>query len=643
MIKRKYSIPTFAGCSLFLLSSIIQTTAATNTEVISNIPVNSDREAYFGDLHLHTNYSFDAFVFGAQLGPEDGYRFAKGEPITYLGETVKRRAPLDFLAISDHAENIGVFNDIDDPESAIATSPMGALAKKLKQYQGLIPPSEGAQLTGTILKFFHSELPPEFKILPASAWDRMIDYANEYYEPGKFTTFIAYEWTSQSDGANLHRNIIFKGDSAPAPFTAADSSDPQDLWVWLETIRSQGNEALAIPHNGNASNGLMYDWNTLQGKKIDRAYAELRQANEPLSEIAQIKGAGETHPLLSSRDEFANFEIRDVMLASPDQKSKPTGSYVRDALSRGLVLQKSIGINPYKDGIVGGSDLHGGLSISSQEDYAGNIAGANIGPGQPSKEQAKAILSSGENLNQFESLKLKLAAKVPAFVTLDTTSGALTGAWAESNSRESIYAALRRKEVFATSGNRLKVRFFGGWELDKALPKQDNWIQQAYKKAVPMGSDLTPSPQPMSSPNFIVWALKDPNAANLDRIQIVKVWEDAGQQKEKVFDVVWSGDRKANTKSGKVALLSSKIDPVSGEYNENIGATTLMTVWTDPEFDATQLAAYYARVLEIPTPRWSTLLAIKNNLPLPKGVEPTVQQRAWSSPIWYSPNDLPLE
>ena len=375
--------------------------------------------------------------------------------------------------------------------------------------------------------------------------------------------------------------------------------------------------------NGNASNGLMYDWTTIDGKPIDRAYAALRQANEPLTEIAQNKGSSDTHPILSPNDEFSNFEIYDHLLATT-QLSTPQGSYVRDALSRGLVLQRIVGVNPYKYGIEGGSDLHGALSVSSQADYAGNMAGANLGGGRPTKEQAAGVLSGariGDN----------------ALTPLVTTSGNLTGAWAESNTRESIYSALRRKETFATTGTKLKVRFFGGWNLDTALVRQQDWVKTAYDTAVPMGSDLPANTSRATAPSFAVWAVKDPNSGNLDRIQVIKVWEEHNHQKEKIFDIAWSGHRVPDPKTGKVPPVGDTVDLRTAKYTNTIGAAELKAVWTDPEFEPERLAAYYLRVLEIPTPRWSTLLAVQNGLPIPKGVDAAEQQRAWSSPIWYTP------
>ncbi len=606
-----------AACLGFIMSTGLITAKA---EVAQN-PL---REAYFGDLHLHTTYSFDSYVlFGATADPEVAYRFARGEPIEYLGETVRRREPLDFLAVTDHSENLGVFNQLIDPNSYVSKSEMGKALQEAMSVPG-DPKARLKQLWPFFRTHAFEPLPPDLQAVSASAWQREIDFANRFNEPGKFTAFVAYEWSSSYNGANLHRNVIFRGNSAPYPFSSAQSLNPEDLWAWLDKIKAQGFEALAIPHNSNASFGLMFDWVTLDGRPLDRAYAEARQAHEPLVEISQNKGASETHPLLSSRDEFANYEILDRSLVST-KFSPPPGSYVRDALSRGLVLERKLGVNPFKYGMVGASDLHGTLQVSNQEDYAGNAGGANLGGGRPTKEQARAILTNnGDGAAVMDAQIL-------------TTAGNLTGAWAESNTRDSIYDALRRRETFATTGTRLRVRVFGGWTLAKNLFDHSDWVKTAYADGVPMGSDLPANATGAVSPRFAVWAAKDPNGANLDRIQIIKVWEEDGRQQEKVFDVAWSGHRMINRTTGKLPAVGNTVNLHTGAYTNSIGAAQLQAVWSDPEFNKARLAAYYVRALEIPTPRWSTLLAIKNQLPIPTTVPASEQQRAWSSPIWYTP------
>ena len=580
---------------------------------------NPDRDAYFGDLHLHTTYSFDAYVLmGTKVTPDETYRFAKGEPIAYLGGTIQKKQPLDFLAITDHSENVGVFNQLDDPNSDFSKSYIGKIAAKggvkafsqLSDYLLNGKPLPGVDYRGEVSR---------------STWQRLQDAANAANEPGKFTAFIAYEWTSMIDGANLHRNVIFKGDHAPFPFTSTDSRDPEDLWRWLEQIRKQGYEAIAIPHNANASNGMMYDWNTVDGKPIDEAYAQLRANNEILSEITQNKGSSDTHPALSTNDEFANYEIFDHLLIGP-QKSKPEGSYVRDELGRGLILRAKLGINPYKDGIEGSSDLHSGLPVSTAEEYGG-IGSVNIGSARLSKQQVAQALGYLKDDNAI-SATLKPVVLSP---------GALTGAWAESNTRGSIYAAFRRKETFATSGSRLKVRFFGGWALGQNAFGQKDWVRYAYDHGVPMGGDLPARPAGARAPSFAVWAVKDPNGGNLDRIQVIKVYVENGERKEHIFDVAWAGARRPGP-DGKLPKVGDTVDLKTGAYANTIGAAELKTVWKDPTFKAAEAAVYYLRVLEIPTPRWSTLQAIQAGLPISKDVPSSIQQRAWSSPIWYDPS-----
>jgi len=579
------------------------------------IKVNPDREAYFGDLHLHTTNSFDAYVLmGTKTTPEEAYAFAKGDTINYLGQPVKRSEPLDFLAVTDHSENIGVFNQLDDPTSAFSLSEIGKLAHA-GGYENFF------KLVGLLSG---KRLGPDNERVAASTWARNIAAANNAYEPGKFTTFVAYEWTSMPSGENLHRNVIFRGASAPSPFTAQDSTDPQDLWTWLSKIRSQGYDALAIAHNGNASNGLMYDWTTLKGRPIDEGYAELRVANEPLSEVAQNKGTSETHPALSSNDEFAGYEIFDHLLLG-NLASKPQGSYWRDALGRGLVIQRKIGVNPYKDGAVGAGDLHSGLSVNTAEEYGGT-ASANLGGGKPA-DRAAAARAIGVG-GQPTGSALQPQVLSPA---------ALTGVWAESNTREAIFDALRRKETYATSGSHIKLRFFGGWGFTPGLQHAANWVHTAYQRGVPMGGDL-PAAQG-TAPSFAVEAIKDPKRGNLDRIQIVKLWQVGGKQQERIFDIAWAGSRRIDPKTGKLPAIGTTVNVQTGTYSNTIGAARLATVWTDPSFRAANNAVYYVRVLEIPTPRWTTIRALQYGLPLPQDVPATIQQRAWSSPIWYNPQD----
>jgi uncharacterized protein DUF3604 len=583
----------------------------------------ADRQPYYGDLHLHTAYSFDAYVlFGTQVDPDAAYRFARGESVTLLGGSVRRNEPLDFLAVTDHSENIGVFNSLDDPNSELSRSEAGQAfkANPVKTFFDAV--SNGKFASGKLLEGVKGT-----KQLSESAWAREMEAANRNYRPGIFTTFIAYEWTSMPDGQNLHRNVVFRGEKAPNPFTSVDSPKPEDLWAWLDKIRQQGYEALAIPHNSNASNGLMFDWNDSYGRPIDQAYAEQRASDEPLVEIAQNKGASETHPVLSPNDEFGNFEFYDHLLTSP-KKSKPEGSYVRDALGRGLeIAQRTGGANPFKFGVVGASDFHNGLSTSSEDAYVGTVGG--IDPTRP-------LPTIEDFTKRFGEARTLLSANV-----YESSSGNLTGVWAEENTRESLYDAFRRKETFATSGTRLKPRFFGGWDYSASLTRDPQWVKRAYAGGVPMGGDLPAKPAGARAPTFIAWGVKDPNGANLDRLQVIKIWLQDGKHVERIYDLALSGGRKSDSRTGKAPAVGSTVDVKTATYKNTIGATELSAVWRDPDFNPQVPAAYYLRVLEIPTPRWSTIAAVKRHEPLPPDVPATLQERAWSSPIWYVPERTP--
>jgi hypothetical protein len=587
----------------------------------SAVPTHPPREVYYGDLHLHTSYSFDAYLQGTtSVGPDEAYRFAKGEVVEYLGQPLKRREPLDFMAVTDHAENLGVLNMIGDPDGPFTQSEVA------KSYRALqtepVKGSNAERILSFIDRYFSgskNKLPDSFAPVVRAAWTREIELANRHYEPGVFTTFIGYEWTAFQNGGNIHRNVIFRGDAAPAPFTSFDSKSPEDLWAWLDGIRKDGFEALAIPHNANGSAGLMYDW-IGSFLYMTKAYAEQRQRNEPLGEISQMKGTSETHPLLSPEDEFANYEIVDFWEGIRRRRGRVEGSYLRDGLSRGLVLQRQLGSNPYKYGFVGGSDLHGGLSVSSQAEFGGYAQGVeiNLGPGRPPSDAANGVVEH-------------VASGVQRL-----TSGSLTGVWAESNTRDSIYNALRRRETFATTGTKLKLRFFGGWDLGTGLLEKKDWVATAYARGVPMGSDLPVKPGRSKAPIFVAWAVKDPNSGSLDRLQVIKVWESNGKQREKIFDIAWAGNRKQDGTTGKLPAIGDAVDRKTGRLNTDIGVSRLEAVWEDPEFDSRSLAAYYLRVLEVPAPRWSTLMAIQTGTPLPEDIPAAIQPRAWSSPIWYT-------
>jgi hypothetical protein len=593
--------------------------ASAATTAPATVPVNPDRDVFFGDLHVHTANSYDAYMLvGTKTTPDEAYKFARGETITYLGQPVRRAEPLDFIAVTDHSENLGVFNQLEDPKSAFSLSEIGKLARE-GGFKNFLKIKEILVKDPTTVA--------SARVAVASAWQRYIETANANNRPGKFTAFIGYEWSSMPQSQNIHRNIIFRGATAPVPFSSLDSENPEDLWQWLSKIRANGHEALTISHNANASNGLMYDWYRRDGRPIDETYAQMRVTNEPLAEVAQCKGASETHPVLSSNDEFAGFERYDRLLVG-DAHSKEPGSYWRDGLGRGLVIEKKIGINPFKDGAAGGSDMHTGLSISS-ETANGGCGTVNL-PGAPiSKAAVERIFRLGE------------AAKAPIQSPPQylQSSSALTAIWAESNTRDSLYAGMRRKETYATSGPRMTLRFFGGWRFPQTLLSSPNWVKTAYADGVPMGSDL-PAAGQVAGPSFAIRAVKDPGGANLDRVQIVKVWLENGAQKERVFDAAWSGRRRIDSATGKLPAVGSTVDLKTGKYANSIGAAQLSVLWKDPTFRADQPAVYYARILEIPTPRWTTLRALQVGLPIPTEVPATIQERAWSSPIWYGPKTV---
>lgn len=600
------------------------------------------RRVFFGELHLHTSLSIDAWGYGTKLMPADAYRFGRGDtvmvPATQVAKAqglsggkdvaAKRAWPLDFMAVTDHSESVGTLAPLDDPNSSFSTSEVGG---KIRANPML------AQRLKIQARNDRSKLPPEMKDATAmgDAWALTVKAANDHYQPGKFTTFIGYEWSALPDGKNLHRNVIFNADRAPLPFTADESSRPEDLWSYLESVRARGIDVIAIPHNANASGGLMFDWNMSDGRPIDEAYALRRALNEPLAEIVQIKGQSETLPALSPNDEFASFEIFDKLLGPSGTPGTPPGSYIRDAFGRGLVIQSRIGANPFKYAVVGSSDIHNALSTSDENASAGGQFGIDPDTMLPRGEfAAKALGRQAAGVPEAASAA---AAEVQRMSILERSSGGLTGVWAQENTRDSIFAALKRKETFATSGTRMRVRMFAGWDFQQDLMKHKQWVAQAYVRGVPMGADLPARPGSARAPKFLVQALKDPDGANLDRIQIIKIWLEGSNYEERIFDVAVSGNRRIDPATGRAGQVGTSVDVQKGTYTNSIGAASLKVVWEDPQFDPGKPAVYYARVLEIPTPRWSTLLAVENQLPIPPEVAATIQERAWSSPVWFTP------
>ena len=578
---------------------------------------NPEREAFYGETHLHTSWSFDAFIFGdTKSTPAQAYEYAKGKPLMHaLGYEMKIKQPLDWMGVTDHSEYVGVIQVANTPGSPLSKTELG---KKL-----VVKDKADVQRIYLLLgnsmidnKPFPQLVAPE---LAASVWDKNNAMADAANEPGKFTAFNSYEWTSTPNNANLHRNVFFRDSShlPKMPFSSFDSQAPEDLWAWMDKQREAGIELLAISHNANVSDGLMYPTEVdFKGRPIDKAWAESRMRNERLIEMKQIKGASETHPLLSPNDEFANFEIMSYLLGDPQGNfPKIPGSYARDALKNGLAMQDTRGYNPYKFGFVGGSDSHNGAAPYRQDNYFGGHA---MEDGGLKERMAGHVFAGGD-------------------IRLMNPAG-LSAIWAEENTRASLFDGMQRKETFATSGVRIKLRFFGGWSFDDALWNDKNVIATAYANGVPMGGEITTEPG-KKAPTFAVWASKDPTSGNLDRIQIIKGWTKSGQTFEKIYDVVWAGDRKPDFITGRVPAIGSTVDLKNASYTNDIGAVELKKSWSDPDFDPSVEAFYYARVLEIPTPRWTTIQAKELGILPPENVPAVVEERAWSSPIWYSPTD----
>jgi hypothetical protein len=584
---------------------------------------NTERDAYFGEEHIHTSWSVDAWLMGNRItGPDEALKYAQGQTIKHpLGYDIKIDTPMDFMGVTDHSEYVGVTKEANTPGSALS---------KLPEAQPLIlkDPNNQAdiQKVFTYLVNMMAGAPVKAFMSPAVAgtiWKENVKIADANNHPGKFTAFCSYEWTSMPDNRNLHRNIFFK-DCAHVPempYSALDSTHPEDLWKWMDAQRKAGNELLAISHNANLSDGWMYPIDVDSfGRPIDAAWAASRDRNERLVEIKQIKGQSETHPLLSPNDEFASYEILSALLGMPatvGRVDRIQGSYGRQALKDGLTMQDVRGYNPYKFGMAGGSDSHNTGSPYRQDNFYGGHA-------------------------QIDGTVERRMAGVLAFGTIDVrleNPGGLTGVWAEENTRASIWDAMYRKETFGVSGPHIKVRFFGGWGYNKDIPNAGDWVKQSYAGGVPMGADLPAMPAGKgTAPTFVVWAVKDPTSANLDRIQIIKGWSQNGQSFEKIFDVAWAGDRKPDKWSGRVPAIQSTVDIEKATYTNDVGSTELKTVWTDPEFDSSLHAFYYARVLEIPTPRWTLIQAVQAGVPPPDVVPLTGQERAWTSPIWYTPS-----
>ncbi|MDE2692390.1 MAG: DUF3604 domain-containing protein [Acidobacteriota bacterium] len=584
------------------------------------------RNAYFGDLHIHTRYSFDAFVFGTRASPDDAYSYARGEAIKHpAGYRIQLDRPLDFYAVTDHGMYLGAFSAMTDPAHPLHG------ASESRRFFDPKDVDERRAAFRSAGAFLREHPDPGAS---RSAWREIIESAERNYEPGKLTTFVAYEFTSSyPPGANQHRNVIFRGANVPdQPFSRLDSPNPEDLWDWLEGLRARGIEALAIPHNSNQSDGYRFARQKLSGERFDEAYARLRMRNEPLVEMTQVKGTSETHPLLSPNDEWADFEI---ILLTPEESSfdRIRGGYVRDAYLAGLEFEEREGFNPYRFGMIGASDSHNAGASYEESSHIGKVGfldGMPVGRGSVPPEGA----TSWKDVE--EAAESDATSRPPQEMFSTWGASGLAGVWAEENTRESIYDAFRRKETFATTGPRIRVRFFASYGFDDDPFQDVELVAKAYEHGVPMGGDLPA--RHSGVPQFLVWAVQDPESAKLQRVQVIKGWIEDGQPQESVYDVACSDGLEVDSETHRCPDNGAQVDLADCSVSPDVGSTELMTLWTDPDFDRSQHAFYYLRALENPTCRWSTWDAIRAGTPPRPGLALTLQERAYSSPIWSVPN-----
>ncbi len=580
----------------------------------------------WGDTHLHTSYSTDAGMIGNVLGPDEAYRFARGEKVrASMGTWAQLVRPLDFLVVADHSENLGLAPMIAESNPGLLTNDWG---RKLHDLVKAGDPIAAYVEWGAALNAATDRIKDDD--LQRTMWNRIVDSAERYNEPGVFTALHGFEWSSGPDANNLHRVVMFRDDADKVedlvPISTYDSSDPEDLWDWMDAYeRETGGHVLAIPHNGNLSNGLMFDDKRLNGEPLDLDYAKRRMRWEPAYEVTQIKGDGETHPLLSPNDEFADYYTWDrgnfgTELKTPDMLPR---EYARQALARGLEYEAEIGANPFKFGMIGSTDSHTSLATAREDNYFGKASIVEPGTGEARYEDfivQPVILGEDIAIRHYETL-----------------ASGLAGVWSRENTREAIWDAFKRKEVYATTGSRMTVRVFAGWDFEADEVYRPDFARTGYDRGVPMGADLFAGPKG-SAPTIMVRALRDPDGANLDRIQIVKGWVDAsGEPQTKVFDVAWSGDREPGA-DGKLPPVGSTVN--GADFTNTIGAAALGGYWVDPEFDPAQRAYYYIRVLEIPTPSWLAYdKAFYGPIDLPDDAVMVQQERAYTSPIWYTPRD----
>ena len=646
---------------------------------------NEDKNLYFGDLHVHTKHSFDAYIFGTTATPDDAYEFAKGGAINHpLGYEMQIREPLDFYAVTDHGMLLGMVSHWADPNNGMPGSEpfhnlnapenitQESIAARSDLFQNYVRNTANYSNVWTRLVAYMTGNTARGSTLfdvdvHRTAWADIIKSAQRHNDPGNFTTFVAYEYTSSTtrssntegasslkcllrgtgcnlegsppfESANLHRNVIFNGNKFTVePFSRLNSLNPEDLWSWMDGLRERGVDTIAIPHNSNGSNGQMFEMENWEGLPISTQYAEFRMRNEPIVEMTQVKGTSETHPILSPNDEWADFEIMDQRVGN-SAYSRPFGGYVRQAYLDGLGMSEEGRGNPYKFGMVGASDTHTGAISDDESNFTSKIG---IFDGTPEGRGSAPL--TGENLDlvldaPIRQLTLKKIGDRYFNNAVFNQWGAsgLAAVWAEENTRKSIFDAFKRKETYATSGTRIKLRFFAGYDLDESLLDADDAVKQAYERGVPMGQDLKPSDG--AQPSFLIWALRDKNSAPLQRVQVIKGWVDriTGKPNEKVIDVMCSDGLKPDPETNRCPDNGALVDISDCSITSDVGANELKTVWTDKSFDPSVKSFYYVRVLENPTCRWSTWDAIKTGNEPREDLKKTIQERAWSSPIWYS-------